>query len=663
MSGRDITEGRSTRAIAVDLGIAGGNLWQNTGDSYDVAIGGVPFLLNVSDKLPYERATAPFRKQQFDSQRDPGEQSLSSWWIRSQSSFHTGEGIYFYDPFANPYSTTLASNAYRIRNAYGVNIWEPGQVTLLKDVIEGHNITGQIRTNGRSNQHIRSVQWNGINGVLLHDEYDIDRIHADGTVDHWVDQAAGQDKVYTLTDDGTTAYWITNAATSGKLEFLKKNISAATSTAATSMFTTPGITVTNAVIEYVKQRLVACVNNAVYEMPTSAAALPTAIYTHPNTGYVFTSIAESGAAIYISGYSGLKSSILKFTLDTAGAMPTLTSGWVAAEFPVGEKVHKIYGYLGYLMIGTNKGIRVAQVNSDGSLTYGPLIVETTHPCYDFAARDTFVWCATGVEVLNVEPGVIRINLGQEIDTLRFAYAKDLHADATAHTETTACGFFGDTDRLTFCNAATSTANGHIYYEHATNYVASGYLETGFIRMNTLEPKHFKRIVGQGDFSVGSMSLATVALDGNVYDVNSYDAVIGNPESTITQPTGPQDAMGLRFTLYHAASDATKTPIFKGYQLKTVPASPRNRIIKVPLLNFDTETDKYNTTLGWEGRAFERLTALESIERNGDVVAYQDFRTNEIYQCLIEEVAFINNTPPDKKLTNFGGTIIVTLRTV
>jgi hypothetical protein len=115
---RDITEGRATRAIAVDLGIATTNTWQNTGDSYDCAIAGIPFLTAISDERLYQRATSPFRKQQFDSQRDPGEQSLSTWWLRSQSSFHAGEGILFYDPLANPYSTTIASNSYRIKESY-----------------------------------------------------------------------------------------------------------------------------------------------------------------------------------------------------------------------------------------------------------------------------------------------------------------------------------------------------------------------------------------------------------------------------------------------------------------------------------------------------------------------------------------------------------------
>jgi hypothetical protein len=135
----------------------------------------------------------------------------------------------------------------------------------------------------------------------------------------------------------------------------------------------------------------------VYEFAPSATAMPTAVYTHPSSTHVYTSVAASGPAIYVAGYNGIQSTIIKFTLSTAGVMPTLTSAITAAEFPVGEIVHKIHYYLGYMIIGTNKGIRVATVNdNDGSLSYGPLIVETTQPCYDFASRDHYVWCATGV---------------------------------------------------------------------------------------------------------------------------------------------------------------------------------------------------------------------------------------------------------------------------
>ena len=203
MAGRDITEGRAARSIAVDIGIGTGTIWQNTGVQYDIAIAGIPFLSAINDVHPYERATAPFRKQQFDNQRDPGEQSLSSWWLRSQSSFHGGEGIEYFDPLANPYSDTLSTNSYRIKQAYGVNIWEPGEVTLLRNVTEGHNTLATIDTTyGRPRQRIFPATWNGNEGIILHDGYDLDRIKSDGTVEHWVDYNSGSaDPVFADTTD------------------------------------------------------------------------------------------------------------------------------------------------------------------------------------------------------------------------------------------------------------------------------------------------------------------------------------------------------------------------------------------------------------------------------------------------------------------------------
>jgi hypothetical protein len=429
----------------------------------------------------------------------------------------------------------------------------------------------------------------------------------------------------------------------------------------TQMFQSSNIEIQYATMEFIKDRIVLCVNNSVYELTTTATALPTAIFTNQNTNYHYTSVAASGPAIYTAGHSGIYSTIQKYTLNTSGAMPTLTSAVVAAELPAGEIVEKLYYYLGYMCIGTNKGVRIASVNDqDGSLNYGPLIVETSQPVYDFAGRDRFIWAAGGIGAL--DGGLIRIDLGTEIESLRFAYANDLQIQQSTEHYTTGVAFLGVTNRLAFTTAYNVTS-GAIYLESPTELVTSGYLTTGYIRYNTLEHKHFKRLVGLGLFNYGSMSLQTVDFDGNVYDVNSYDAAIGNPESTITQPTGPQDAIALRFVLFRDATDATKGPEFKGYQLKALPANPRNRIIKAPLFNFDIETDKYNTTIGYEGRAFDRLAALETAESNGDIVSWQDFRTGETQQVLIEQVLFSTATPPDKKLTGFGGLISLTIRTV
>ena len=662
MAGRDITEGRPTRAIATDIGIVSdGAVWQNTDINYDVAIGGLPFIYAISDARPYIRQTAPFRKDQFDNQTEPGEQSLTGWWIRSQSSFHGGTGITYFDP-----QTSDEFGHYRFADSKGVNVWKQGEVTLLKDVINTHQTTGPVigTDHQHVNQHTRSIQWSGINGVLLHDEYDVDKIASDGTVTHFIDyNTGGAEPVRAICDDGVFAYWVSNATAGGanKLHMYKKLLTDNTTTIPSPMFTATGVVIEYATMEFIKDRIILCVNNSVYELSTNASALPTAVFTNPNTNYHYTTIAASGPAIYTAGHSGIYSTIQKYTLSTTGVMPTLTQAVVAAELPAGEIVEKLFYYLNRMMIGTNKGIRAADVNEqDGSLRYGPLIVETSQPVYDFAARDRFVWAAAGIGEL--DGGLIRIDLGTEIDTLLFAYANDLQILQTTVHFTTAVAFIGATNRLAFATAYNVT-DGAIYLEHPTNLVPTGYLSTGNIRYNTLEKKNFKRLLGRGDFTYGSMSLNTVDQDGVVYDVISYDASVGAPEVTTSSPAVAQEYLAYKFVMFRDGTDASKGPQFKGYQAKATIATPRQRVVQFPVYCYDIETDRYNVLLGYEGRAFDKIRLMEDIEANGDVVTWQDLTTGESRQAVIEQVTFTRLTPPDKRFDGFGGILQITIRTV
>ena len=663
MAGRDITEGRATRAIAVDVGVvATSAIWQNTDVAYDTAIGGMPFIYAISDARPYIRQTAPFRKEQFDNQTEPGEQSLTGWWIRSQQSFHGGDGITFYDPA----QTAPNSPAhFRFADSKGVNVWEPGQVTLLNDTIDTHETTGPVTGTDHQhpNQHTRSIQWSGTEGILLHDEYDVDKIAADGTVTHFIDYNTGSaEPVRAICDDGVFAYWVSNATAGGanKLHMYKKALTDSTTTIPSPMFTATGVVIQYAAMEFIKDRIILCVNNSVYELATNASVLPAPVYTNPNTNYHYTSVAASGPAIYTAGHSGIYSTIQKYTLSTAGVMPTLTSAVVAAELPAGEVVEKLYYYLGYMCIGTSKGIRVATVNDqDGSLSYGPLIKETSQPCYDFAARDHFVWAATGVGALDA--GLTRIDLSLEIEPLRFAYANDLQVTQTTEHYTTAVAFLGVTNRLAFATAYEAT-DGAVYLESG-NLVPSGYLTTGYIRYNTLEPKNFKRLVARGNFDFGSMTLETVTADGTEYDVVAYDASVPPVEVTTSNPQEAQEYLAYKFILYRDGTDATKGPIMKGYQAKATIATPRQRVMKFPVYCYDVETDRYNVQLGYDGRAFDRIQTLESIEENGDVVTWQDLTTGESRQAVIEQISFTRLTPPDRGFNGYGGIIDITIRTV
>ena len=749
MAGRDITEGRPTRAIATDIGIVSdGAVWQNTDINYDVAIGGLPFIYAISDARPYIRQTAPFRKDQFDNQTEPGEQSLTGWWIRSQSSFHGGTGIVYFDP-----QTSDEFGHYRFADSQGVNVWEDGEVTLLKSVDNVHQTTGSVvgTDHQHSNQHVRSIQWSGVNGVLLHDEFDVDKIYPAITVSitnkaltsnvatlttsvahgltvgmtititgvdatfngeyrittvpttttftyaktasnvtstpvspagtgvtnpviHFIDYISGTDrKVHAICDDGVNAYWITNKTVGGnqRLTMFKKPLTGDSITGSsnpsatgdvTQMFQSGDIEIQYATMEFIKDRIILCVNNLVYELTTSATGLPaTPVFTNPNVNYHYTSVAASGPAIYTAGHSGIYSTIQKYTLTTAGALPALTQAVVAAELPAGEFVEKLYYYVGRMMIGTNKGIRAAEINDqDGSLRYGPLMVETSQPVYDFAGRDRFVWAATGIG--SVDGGLIRIDLGTEIDTLRFAYANDLQVEQETEHYTTGVAFLGATNRLAFTTAYNVT-DGAIYVESASTLVTNGYLTTGNIRYNTLEKKNFKRLLGRGNFTYGSMTLNTVDQNGVVYDVISYDSSVGAPEVTTSSPAVAQEYLAYKFIMYRDGTDASKGPQFKGYQAKATIATPRQRVVQFPVYCYDIETDRYNVLLGYEGRAFDKIRLMEDIEANGDVVTWQDLTTGESRQAVIEQVTFTRLTPPDKRFDGFGGILQITIRTV
>jgi hypothetical protein len=735
--GDDITEG----IPYVLSNPVGATNYSGTGEAYDVAIAGLPFFLLNSDDAPYRRVTAQYRKQQIDQSREPGEQTLTGWWLRSQSSFHYGQGIKFFEPIQEE------SLRFQYTESKGVDVWTKGQATLLKSCTNQHITTGGIRTNGRPWQMMRSIQWatngNTYNGVLLSDEYDVDKVFPAITVSisnkaltsnvatltttaahglctgmqititgvdatfngeyritgvpttttftyaktatnvtstavspvgtgvagiiHFIDYNSGtDDPVFALCDDGVYAYWVTNDTASGKLEVNKKALTADSTTSPTVMFTSPSITVTNAVMEYTKERIIMCVNDSIYEFPTSQSSMPTSVYQHKDPDHIFTSITSSGAAIYLSGYSGIQSNIYKFTLittsgATGGAMPTLSSAITAAELPVGEIVFKISYYLGNMCIGTNQGVRLADVNAlDGSVTYGALIFESDQPVYDFGFRDRYIWCASGVDG---QAGVTRIDMGQPLGNLQFPYAWDLYApaDALGHY-TTACAFLGDTNRLAFCNAGNGS-DGTIYIESASELMAQGTLRTGYVRYNTLELKIYKLMQARVDTTDGGLYVDSVDYADNFFRIGTFSQGENVPEVNISYPQAAQEYLGFQFTLTRSTSDSSKGPLFTGYQVKALPAIPRQRLIQYPLSCFDHESDHFGVEVGYEGSAYQRMAQLESVENLGDTIRVEDFRTGESYIGLIEELDFRNATPSDKRFSGYGGVLLVTIRTV
>ena len=709
-----------------------GNAWINTDINYDVAIGGVPFLLGINDKYPYKRATAEYRKQQLDIQKEPGEQTITGWWLRSQSSFHYGAGIRYQEPIMGEHVQ------YMFHKSAGVEVFNTGRVTLLPDVTKVQSIT--------NTPIVISAVDNGTDLVFFSDGGNLYRYNGTTvTTVTW----GGTGTILDLTQDGQY-YYAVNAT-----GIYRGTLAGGTGSL---IFTNPA-TATSAKLGYAKQRVIAGINNSVYEvvpistlnivagnlvsnvatLKTSVAhnynigyqitiagvgtpfngtfvvtSIPSAteftyahnytdqqysnslsgtatlvannnlpIYTHPSSTWKWTGVADGPNAIYVAGYAGVSGSIFRLALDVTGAVPLLNKALTAAEMPSGEYVTALGSYLGkYLIIGTNKGVRVGQIDtsgwlSSGYITYGPLSFVTkgfdpsTASVLDGSAvtgvcfQDRFAYCTVTNYIDNGDgtfcSGLVKIDLSKEVGPNQFGYATNLRV-SNLTAECPSVANLGNSNTLIF------GITGQGLYKQSTTLVPSGYIQTGQIRQFTLEDKHFEllkiRVLPGQKGSLASLvvnpdqSLSSVIVTDASFDYTQDITALDNLDVL------PQQSIGLKFVINSASSQAVGTEdVFIGYQLKSVPAVKRQRLITFPLMNYDYMEDRNNMVTGYIGRAAERLNSLEAIESNGDVVLIQDFTNGETIRGIIEEQQFVRMTAPDRAFNGDGGMIYCTIRTV
>jgi len=631
--GDDITEGLPY----VLSNPSGATTYSLTGEAYDVAIAGNPFFLMTSDDAPYRRVTAQYRKQQIDQTREAGEQTLTGWWVRSQSSFHLGAGIKYFEPQQEE------SLRFQYTESKGIDIWTRGQATLLNDTASFYS--------GSAPAQLIGVNDGTNDCILVTDGTALKKITTGGSSSTYT-QAGTASTIYSLTTNGKEYFFINGS------HVHRGNISGSTSD--TEIYNASSTT--RATIRYVKQRLIAAIGSSIYELDPNngSGALPTAFFTHPNSSWVWSSISEGPSAIYISGYdpNGTSSSVFKIGLDTANAnalgFPDLLTPTVVIDMPQGERINDFDVYLGaYAVLATNLGFRVGISDATGDIQYGPLLFKDA-PCNAIAFKDSYAYIAT---LVDGAAGLVRVDLSTTVlaSSLFFPWAWDLIATGTT-TTASQVAFFGNSDRAAF-------TNGNNVWAESTTLVASGYLRTGYIRYNTLEAKIFKLMQARVDTANGGILIESVDSFDNFYTIGNFSQGSAVPEVNINYPQTAQEYLGFQFTLSRSTSDTTKGPLFTGYQLKSLPAVPRQRLIQYPLSCFDHESDSLGVEIGYEGSAYARMAQLEAIESNGDSVQIQDFRTGESYIGLIEEMDFINRTPSDKRFSGYGGLLLVTIRSL
>ena len=632
--GDDITEG----IPYVLSNPAGATNYSATGVNYDMAIAGLPFFIAASDDSPYRRVTAKYRKEQYDQTREAGEQSLTGWWFRSQSTFHLGAGIKYFEPAQDE------SLRFQYTESKGVDVFTKGQVTLLNSTASFVSAT--------------TPQLIGVNDgtddcIFFTDGTALKKQATSAGSPTTISQAGTPSTIYSLTTNGSSYYFINGT-------HVHKGSVGATPADAEIY----NATVTRATIRYVKQRLIAAIGPTIYELDatrTSSTGLPTAFFTHPNSSWVWSSISEGPGAIYISGYdpNGTSSSVFKIVLDLTSAnslgFPTLETPTVIIDLPEGERINDFDVYLGtYAVLATSKGFRVGVSDTNGDIQYGPLLFDQA-ACNSIAFRDRFAYIATTIDG---EAGLVKVDLSTTViaNSLVFPWAWDLVASGVA-AASSQVAFFGNTDRAAF-------SSGNVIYAESTgSKVTSGYLQTGFIRYNTLENKLFKLLNPRVDTTNGAITIKSIDYADTEYNIGGFAQGAATSELGVPYPNSAQEYLAFKFTMSRSSTDATKGPLFTGYQLKSLPAVPRQRIIQYPLFCYDHERDNMGVEVGYEGSAYDRLSQLEAVENVGDTIRVEDFRTGESYIGLIEELDFINRTPSDRRFSGYGGMLIATIRLI
>lgn len=635
--------------------------------AYDVVIDDLPFVINVSNQNPYRRETAQYRKDQFDNSVEPGEQSLTGWWLRSQTSWHNGSGIEYYEP-----GTDYQHVSHRFKDSRGVDIWTVGEATLLPEVFHaytgdnginaatGYNGSSDCLVSGDAKGYLKRVTLNSDSAATAADFYN-GSTYPEG-------HNGTNYPFYSVTTDGSHYYAVCSRA------IHTGTIATLSSDEVMLNFSTSNRTDT--FIKYAKGYLLFGLANVLYNITVPGSmsthnhtggtdSLGTNSKTHINTSWIWNDATDGPSSIYISGNGGNNGEVWQVLFDDTTNTLDMAGATMVLSMPEGETINAIHHYLGYLVVATSKGVRVCPINaaSTGStVTMGPLLVELSHPVNGFTERGTYIYAATKVDDGSYTNGaLIRIDLSQQFDDGTFAYAWDLEYRSSLSSENSeATEVYVLDDRLVMVIEEDSTS-GELQVEHSTNKRDTGWVQTGKIRYGTIEPKFFRYLnvqctTGQGD----NIAVYTIDKNGTTSSLAILSEGLSNQDVFMSTLETKQEFVALKFVLNNATDDQD-LPVLQAYQIKAVPATRRQRIYQYPLSCYDNEMDSYGSLFGYKGRSMEYVTRIETMEETGKFVTIKDYRTGEEFDGVIEEVRFTNESSPDKNNSGFGGLLLVTVR--
>jgi len=604
-------------------GTAGG-LSADVPGRYDVALGGRGYFIDWEARNGYQFQTVPLLRRQSDTGEAVGSQSINpeGLWRRTVEEWHIGAGQSDYD--------RPSSDASRFRSSKGIDVWDRWELSLLPDTAESLS---------SANTNLKVMAAGG-------------RLYvADGQTARFTTDPYAASPSYTAVT-GTAAASITALASTGYHVMVALGASGIyltnTGSSAASSWITGDITD----VAYVKNRVMASHGVDLYEIDhtslfSGSHSKPSALFSHEDTGWSWVGFAEGTNHIYAAGYSGDKSEIFRMTLQSDGT--ALTAPSVAGRLPDGEIVSSVYGYLGFLLIGSDKGFRLAAADANGNLTLGALI-ETGSTVSGFEGQGQYVWF-TWDAYDSTSSGLGRMDLANlsDLNALVPAYASDLMATSQANITSVA----------TFNDKRVFAVSGDGFYAEDGDLVAEGTLDSGLVNYGLAERKTAVNVKLNGDFADGGTITPMLSANEGAFDALGAATSANDTSFSADESTGTRHEV--RVKLARSGVDATKGPKLLSWMLQGYPRAQGSQIAIVPILLRSIVDVPYREPERID--IIEERDALDSLWRQRTLTTFQEGSRSHV--GIIEDLVWTAESPSDLQ-EDFGqaqGTVTVRFKII
>ena len=600
---------------------------------FPVAIDGRPFMVDQKSGK-FQRGYEQRVRDSTDDSTTPGEGAINpgGLWRRGQDSWHAGAG--------QTYADMNDSAPYRFYKSKGINPWVKGQLSLLND-------TKISLSNAATTQHMvvcGTRVYVTLNGDV---KFTTNPYASSPTWTAVVDEAGGTaaptGTVQAMATDGNNIYLAYPA--DGIRQVIPSTDPAIISN---TKFVTGSESFT--MLGFAKNYMFGSHDHDLHLIDASGGKAH--VIEPDDTAFRFVGVATGQNAVYAAGFSGKKSLIYKITIKADG---TLDKGVVALELPTGEVVTAISGYLGFILVGTNKGVRYCSTDSDANLIAGKLI-PTSGAVNKFASNDRFAYF-TWTNYDGVSSGLGTLDLSVFTTPNTPAFATDLmYTPVVPATPATVNSVIVFDDPVTpFATKKLFAVSGiGIIAEDAANLVASGEIESGTWRWGIPDRKFVAKIDTRSTPLVGSITSYLKTDDSEYQSVGTW-SVADDTENSFDGSESKAIEADFKFVLERAT--ATTGPTFTRWMARAYAAPFRSQVFSIPIILHKSVTVR--------GKEYyydvdDQQTFFDGLIESPRIITLQigTFTHNVILEDIVWEPAdSVGNS------WSFEGTLVVTLRSV